>query len=377
MTTNESASGTAATVLSTELSTDVSGLFSSAWLVSVFESRSAAVDFRFLAAAVCFAFSPSLDWLKQPELKKAVATIVVTAAAIVDRRHASIASPVSPEPLMADFLACLNASTIKPAPILDQIGIAAQAGYTAIELWHADIDKHLAAGGTLSGIKQAVEEAGLTVPTTIYLAGWFESTGEAHAVAMAECRRRLEQAAAVGAEFAIAGPPAGFADLLQGAANYRELLELGLQHGVKPAMEFLGFVDDINTIEDALEIVTLAGHPRGTVVCDPFHIFRGGGDPASLAKLRGDQIAIFHFNDVPAEPPRLLQHDHTRVYPGDGVLDLAAQLRMLKQIGYNRWLSLELFREDIWSGDLLAAAKVGLAKTKAVVEAAGFTLETR
>jgi len=38
-----------------------------------------------------------------------------------------------------------------------------------------------------------------------------------------------------------------------GARNYRELLEIGLAMGVKPAMEFLGFVEDINTIEDALE----------------------------------------------------------------------------------------------------------------------------
>jgi lipopolysaccharide/colanic/teichoic acid biosynthesis glycosyltransferase len=67
-----------------------------------------------------------------------------------------------------------------------------------------------------------------------------------------------------------------------GARNYRELLEIGLAMGVKPAMEFLGFVDDINTIEDALEVVTKAAHPAGTVVLDPFHIFRGGGSLESI-----------------------------------------------------------------------------------------------
>ena len=34
--------------------------------------------------------------------------------------------------------------------------------------------------------------------------------------------------------------------------------DIGEQIGVKPAMEFLGFVDQLNTIEDALEVMTKA-----------------------------------------------------------------------------------------------------------------------
>ena len=45
---------------------------------------------------------------------------------------------------MPGFLYCLNSSTIRPAPILKKIEVAAQAGYSAIELWHDDIDAHVA-----------------------------------------------------------------------------------------------------------------------------------------------------------------------------------------------------------------------------------------
>jgi sugar phosphate isomerase/epimerase len=133
-------------------------------------------------------------------------------------------------------------------------------------------------------------------------------------------------------------------------------------------MEFLGFVDDINCLEDALEVVTQAGHPAGTIVLDPFHIFRGGGSPESIAKLTASQIAIFHFNDAPAQPPRAQQHDHDRVYPGDGHLDLRRQLGLLRNIGYRQWLSLELFREDLWASDPLEVARVGLEKMRQVAE---------
>jgi 2-keto-myo-inositol isomerase len=269
---------------------------------------------------------------------------------------------------MSDFLYCLNASTIRPVPILKKIEIAGKAGYAAIELWHDDIDAHLADGGTLAEIRHAVDDQNLDVPTTIYLKGWFETTGPTHAAELDECKRRMEQSVAVGALYAIAGPPAGMADHDLGARNYRELLQIGVEMGVKPAMEFLGFVEDINTIEDALEIITKADHPAGTVVLDPFHIFRGGGSLESIAKLRAEQIAIMHFNDSPATPPRAQQHDKDRVYPGDGHLDLKRELDLLRKIGYDRWLSLELFREDLWAANPLEVARVGLEKMRAVAE---------
>lgn len=269
---------------------------------------------------------------------------------------------------MADFLYCLNASTIRPAPILTKIEAAGRAGYSAIELWHDDLDAYLARGGALAEIRQALSDHNLAVPTTISLKGWFDTTGPEHARVLDECCRRMDQAAALGAHHVIAGPPRGLADRVLGARHYRELLERGISRGVKPAMEFLGFVDDINTIEDALDVITQAAHPAGTVVLDPFHIFRGGGSPESIARLKPDQIAIFHFNDAPALPSRTQQHDRDRVYPGDGHLDLARQLDLLRQIGYHRWLSLELFREDLWAMDPFEVARVGLEKMRGVAE---------
>ena len=152
---------------------------------------------------------------------------------------------------MADFLYCLNSSTIRTTPLLDKIRTAGQAGYSAIELWHDDIDAYLAGGGKLADIKKALADQGLALPTTIYLKGWFETSGAEHARALEECKRRMHIAAELGAIHIISGPPGGKADHDQGARNYRELLEIGLGIGVKPAMEYLGFVDDINTIEAA------------------------------------------------------------------------------------------------------------------------------
>ena len=67
------------------------------------------------------------------------------------------------------FRYALNASTIRPTPILEKISIAGRAGYGAIELWHDEIDDHLAHGGTLADLQSALADQNLAVPTTIYL----------------------------------------------------------------------------------------------------------------------------------------------------------------------------------------------------------------
>ena len=54
--------------------------------------------------------------------------------------------------------------------------------------------------------------------------------------------------------------------------------------------------------------------------------------------------------------------------PGEGIFDLQRYLELLRQIGYNGFLSLELFREDLWAGDPLEVVRTGLEKMRAVVE---------
>ncbi len=265
---------------------------------------------------------------------------------------------------MSDFIYCLNSSTIRPTPLLDKIRIAGEVGYAAIELWHDDIDLHLSKGGRLTDIRKAVADQGLIVPTTIYVKGWAEPDATLRQSELDECKRRFEQAAAVGAIHVISGPPPSHCDHALVAKCYHDLLEIGLSFGVKPAFEYLGFVDDINTIDAAIEIATNSGHPQATVVLDPFHCFRGGGGFESIAKLKAEQIAISHFNDTPAEPARIEQHDHSRVMPGDGHLDLRRYLDLLRQVGYSRWLSLELFREDLWARDPREVARLGLEKMR-------------
>ena len=87
-----------------------------------------------------------------------------------------------------------------------------------------------------------------------------------------------------------------------------------------------------------------------------------------MGRLKADQIAVSHFNDAPASPPWHQQHDPDRVMPGDGAIDLHRYVALLHQVGYRGFVSLELFREDLWKRDAMEVAKLGLARMRTVCE---------
>jgi 2-keto-myo-inositol isomerase len=269
---------------------------------------------------------------------------------------------------MSTFTYCLNTSTIRHTPLLEKLWVASAAGYEAIEPWNAEVDEYMARGGTLAELKTALGDAGLKVVSMIALGDWITAEGDAYARVLDECRRRMDQAVALGSPYIVASPPDEVVDLAHAARRYAELLRLGREAGVKPSMEFLGFVAGINNVSSALTIADGSADPDATVVADVFHMIRGGGSVDDLLKIRGDRLSIFHINDLPATPDPLVQSDSDRVLPGDGIADLPRVIANLRTIGYSGPLSLELFNPTLWEADPLDVARRGLDRLRALVE---------
>jgi sugar phosphate isomerase/epimerase len=142
------------------------------------------------------------------------------------------------------------------------------------------------------------------------------------------------------------------------------VLEVSVDFGVPASVEFLGFVQDVNTLEKAWKICAGTGNSAGTVTPDVWHMFRGGSNIDALDSIPPDHISCFHWNDAPKEPERAKQTDADRVYPGDGIMPLALIAKKLREKPWNGCLSLELFNRTYWKEDPLASAKMGLAKMK-------------
>lgn len=268
---------------------------------------------------------------------------------------------------MAQFLYCLNTSTIKPTPLLEKIEIAGRLGYGALEPWNDEIAEYLRRGGTLADLAKALDDAGLKVVSMIALHGWVTAGGEAYRAVLEDCRRRMDQAAALGSPYIVASPPRGVVDLGLASARFADLMQLGRRAGVMPSMEFLGFVDGIKSVAEAWAVASGAD-AEATVVADVFHMIRGGGTVDDLLTLPGDRLACVHINDLPATPDPLVQTDADRVQPGDGIADLPRVIANLRTIGYRGPLSLELFNRELWGRDPVDVARLGLDRVRALVE---------
>lgn len=270
---------------------------------------------------------------------------------------------------MSEFIYCLNTSTIRPTPLLDKVRIADEVGYQAIEPWNDEIDAYLDGGGTLSDLTKAISDAGLKVVSVIALHSWVTTEGDEYRRVLEDCRRRMDQAAAIGSPYIVASPPNEVVPLGLAAERFGELMRLGKQAGVTPSMEFLGFVEGINNVKSAWTIASECGFPNATVVADVFHMIRGGGSVDDLLTLPGDRIACFHVNDLPRTPDPLTQTDADRVMVGEGIADLPRVIANLRSIGYRGPLSLELFNRELWERDPVEVVRTGLERIRSLTEA--------
>ena len=268
---------------------------------------------------------------------------------------------------MPRYTPCFNTSTIRPAPLLTKIEAAARAGFRAIELWNDDVTAFVQQGGDLQQVKDALAEHNLDLPNIIAVYTWVGVSGPGREERRTEAIRRMTQARDLGARFIVASPPPGQADLAQAGEDYRELLQIGRDLGIRPAMEFLGFVGHVNNIRTCWEIVERAGDPDGTIVIDWFHMVRGDGRDTIFDDLRGlkaEQIAIVHLDDVPYSKPFGEMTDGDRVYPGDGDIPVDELFQVLGETGYEGPVSLELFNPEYWQLDPFEVARTGYEKSR-------------
>ena len=287
-------------------------------------------------------------------------------------------------PKKAAFGYCLNTSTVrdngKPRPLAELIEIAAKAGYGAVEPWIVEIEE-FRKKEKLSDAKKRIADAGLVVPDAIGFSEWIVDDPAKRKKGLEQAKRDMDLVQQIGGN-RLAAPPVGATggtsqrddpkasqtslDLMAAADRYRALLELGKTMGVTPLVELWGFSKNVSRLGEAVLIATECGIAGGGVLPDVYHLYKGGSDFAGLKLLAGQAVGIFHVNDYP-KIERMKIVDADRVYPGDGIAPLKEILATLKQIGFNDFLSLELFNRDYWKQDPLVVAKTGLDKLKGVV----------
>jgi 2-keto-myo-inositol isomerase len=269
------------------------------------------------------------------------------------------------------FTYCLNTSTIQgqKLSLVEEVDLAAAAGFGAIEPWIGEIETYRDAGGSLVDLKKRITDRGLRVASAIGFAQWIVDDDAARRNGLEQARRDMDLVAAIGGEM-IAAPPMGYQDrtgldLDAAAARYAELVNVGREAGVLPQLEVWGFSQTLHRLGEALYVASESGCADAGLLLDVYHLHKGGSGYDTLTLLNGRVIRVFHVNDFPAVPRHQLT-DADRVYPGDGVAPVRQVLQTLADIGSNAFLSVELFNREYWKQDALTVCRTALEKLKAV-----------
>jgi sugar phosphate isomerase/epimerase len=302
--------------------------------------------------------------------------LLIGGAFVTDELAASARAADAPSAAKAQrpFLFSLNTATIQGQKlgVEKEVQVAGAAGYDAIEPWISSLNDFVNAGGKPADLKNRIADLGLVVESAIGFSEWLAEDEARRAKGLEQAKRDMDLVAQIGGK-RIAAPPAGATDVvgmdLQKAADrYHALLEIGDQIGVVPELELWSFSKALGRLSECVAAAVQCGHPHACVLNDIFHLYKSGSDYHGLAVLSGRAAAVIHLNDYPADPPREKVNDSYRVYPGDGICPLGEILRLIRETGGQRVLSLELFNRAYWKQDALAVAKTGLAKMKLVVE---------
>lgn len=272
-----------------------------------------------------------------------------------------------------NFSFCLNTGTIRGQQLglVKEIETAAHAGFAAIEIWMRDLQTFVTNGGAPRDIQKLAYDLGIRIENAISFPRWIVDDKTERALALEQAKSEMALLAEIGCP-RIAAPPVGATttpglDLRQAAERYRVLLELGDAMGVTPQLELWGFSANLHSLGEVLFVAAEAGHPKAGLLLDAYHIYKGGSDFNGLKFISGDAMPVFHINDYPAEPARADIKDADRLYPGDGIAPLTQILTDLNNKNKPIVLSLEIFRQDLWSRDALEVARTGLDKMQLAV----------
>lgn len=298
----------------------------------------------------------------------------ISATAAVGFAATSAASGQQTKPAADPFTYCLNTATIRGQglSIVDEVDLAAKAGYQAIEPWINELERYVEKGGSLRDLGRRITDAGLRVPSAIGFAEWIVDDEGQRRKGLERARRDMDMVRQIGGT-RIAAPPSGATkeavNPLRAAERYRALLEIGDKIGVTPQVELWGFSRSLNRLGETAFVAIESGHPQACILADVYHLYKGASEFGGVRVLNGAAMHTFHLNDYPAKPPRGEITDAHRVFPGDGTAPLARILRDLREAGFRGVISLELFNRDYWKQDAAIVLRTGLARMRTTVRA--------
>ncbi|HEX8248138.1 MAG TPA: sugar phosphate isomerase/epimerase [Pyrinomonadaceae bacterium] len=266
----------------------------------------------------------------------------------------------------------LNGATTMHADLETDIKAASAAGFDLLEIWAAKLRKFLETN-TAADLKKLLEENHLQPYSINSIEHITFRTNDDYEKIKAETEELSQIAGALDCPFVVVVPGklpenATEAEIVNESVRVlNELADIADKHNVGLAFEFLGQTDcSVQTLDLCNEIVEKVNRPNVGNVIDTFHFYAGGSSFEAIEKMKPEKLFIFHINDAEDLPKEQLTDAH-RLYPGTGILPIREIKERFDKIGYDRMVSIEIFRPEYWNENPFEVAKKAKEATEKVL----------
>lgn len=254
-----------------------------------------------------------------------------------------------------------HGATTMTSDLETDVAVSARAGFKALEVWAAKLDRYLASH-TLTELNDLFVEHDIQ-PITLNSIEFIAFRGQEYPLIQDRLRQLAKIAVAIQCPTIIVVPSPSpnrevswTAVVEEYVRVLRNLGDIAGEFNLKLAFEFLGFGwCSVRTLRAAMEILQKADRENIGLTLDAAHFYTGGGLMNELDPLDPNRIFTFHLDDL-EDAPREAITDSLRVFPGLGIVPLGEICQRLQGIGYDGPCSIELFRPEYWAWDPLEVA---------------------
>lgn len=283
----------------------------------------------------------------------------------------------------------LHSTVARYGTVALDVNIAKSAGFSAIEMSGAKLQKYFDVGFTNKDLQELL--CGISVPGVGYLRD-IERTGKQYSELMAEAEQLFSLASAAGAkgvqvltgplnvqaviDYKERGASSYYSGLLDRsledqkkitAENLRTLADLAAQFNLTVYLEALAWTP-MTGIASQIELIDRAERSNVKMVLDFWHCYTSGDTPEDVSKIDKDYLYGIHVCDSLKFDGGIPNEDVLRdVSTGKGVLDLKEWVQAVKSTGYEGWWSCELFCLQEHQSDSFKVAESHLKLLKNLV----------
>jgi 4-hydroxyphenylpyruvate dioxygenase len=258
---------------------------------------------------------------------------------------------------------CISESVTLSHAFAEDVNGYADGGCHALEVWLTKLENHLEKH-TVADTRRLLEDREMTLAAASYQGGLLLSQGEPRKAHYDHFKRRLDLCQTFGISTLLIA--ADFAEKVDATALQRAIVSLtqaaqwAAAFGVRLALEFRGSASFCSSLDTALALINQCGESNVGVAFDVFHYYTGPSKFEDLELLSKANLAFVQLSDV-LGVPRELAGDADRILPGEGDFRLKPIVEHLCTVGYDGWVSLEMFNPTLWQMNPAQVAELGLA----------------